>query len=410
MVLLDAVCHWRARQPKGPRIKAVHIHHGLHPNADNWSAQCETLCAGYGVSFECHRVQVDALSGAGVEASARRARYAIFEQLLQSNDVLLLGHHLDDQVETLLYRLLRGAGPKGLSAIPRERRLGRGSLLRPMLSIPRSTIDAWVELHNLQVIDDPSNADTQLDRNFLRHTVLPHIETRWPNYRQTLERATALQQAASTLLEEQPLELVEGPFGEPGLALRDHETEQQLAQRLYLWLVGNGFLSPGHRRLSEFARQCLTADADRCPELDIDGARLSRWREGVYRLDRSVNTPVISQEVVVGQVISSPSGVLSWDRHVIGLPQGITLRTRTRLPGEKLALIRGPTRSYKQLCQVQGIPPWWRDKLPVLCLDDVPVAIVGLGLLRGANALLSEDASAGFLPRWTSNSGLDSIE
>ena len=364
----------------------------------------------YGVSFECYRVQVDTQSSLGYEAAARQARFAVFERLLQPGEILLLGQHLDDQIETLLYRLVRGSGPRGLSGIPGRRKLGQGYLLRPMLAVPRSTITRWATENALPFIEDPSNADTRMDRNYLRHTVLPLLEQRWPNYRDTVGRAVSLQRAAANILESQPLQTITGPFGEPGLALLEGESEQELSHRLYHWLIACGYCSPGLRRLSEYARQCLTADVERSPELGLPGARLSRWRKGIYRLEDDGSEFTPPKHIVVGQALATASGTLTWERGGMGLPEGVELQVRTRLPGEKVALIDGPTRSFKHLCQAAGLPPWWRNRLLVLCQDETPVAITGLGLLRGATTLLADRNSAGFSPCWRPNWCFDSIE
>ena len=410
MVLLDWVCRWRKQQADSPPLRVVHVNHALHPNADQWAAECGTLCAQYNVSFECHSVQVDTRSGIGLEAAARHARYTVFERLLGPNDVLLLGHHLDDQVETLLYRLLRGAGPKGLSGIPTSRQLGRGRLLRPMLTISRSTITCWATENGLSFIDDPSNADQTLDRNYLRHVVLPAVEQRWPNYRKTLARAISLQGAAIRMIEAQPQLSVQGPFGEPGLSLKAGETQRDLSQRLYHWLVADGYSSPGLRRLSEYARQCLQASPESTPELVLDGARLYRWRQVIYRFEEQADNVTPLNRVVVGHDLATPLGTLCWDRQTGGLPEGLELRTRARLPGEKMALRGGRTRPFKHLCQAAGVPPWWRDKLLVLCRGDTPVAVTGLGLLRGGNHLFCGEDCVGFSPRWRPNCYADSIE
>ena len=410
MVLLDLICRWRKHHTESPPLRVVHVNHSLHPNADQWASQCAKLCRQYGVGFECRRVQVDTRSGMGLEAAARYARYSVFERLMKPNDVLLLGHHLDDHLETMLYRLLRGAGPKGLSGIPSSRQLGQGLLLRPMLSIPRSTITRWATENALSFIDDPSNADHRLDRNYLRHAVLPAIEQRWPNYRNTLARAISLQRAAALSLAAQPLQSTQGPFGEPGLSLKDGETQRDLSQRLYHWLIADGYRSPGLARLNEYARQCLRASPESTPELVLNGARLCRWRQGIYRLEENADRFTPPSRVVVGQDTVTPSGTLCWDRQSDGLPEGLALDVRTRLPGEKLALIGGRTRPFKHLCQAAGVPPWWRDRLLVLCHSDTPVAVTGLGLMRDGKGLFCTEGSVGFSPRWCPNWRVDSIE
>ena len=161
-----------------PPITAVHVHHGLQAAADAWPAHCQALCKGLGVPLQVIAVQVQA--GASVERAARDARYQAFTAISGAGEVLLLGQHRDDQAETLLFRLLRGAGVSGLAGMPRQRRLGAGHLCRPLLDVSRAQLESYARAQGLSWIEDPSNSQTDFSRNFLRHEVLPVLARRWP--------------------------------------------------------------------------------------------------------------------------------------------------------------------------------------------------------------------------------------
>ena len=168
-----------SRSEQLPPLMAVHVNHGLSPNADAWQLHCEQVCRRLGVPLESRRVEVSN-SGKGVEAAAREARYAVFEELLEPGGVVLLAHHLDDQVETFFLRLLRGAGTQGLSAMPANRALGRGILYRPLLEFSRDQLRDYAAQRQLEWVEDESNAQSGPKRNFLRREVLPLVEQRWP--------------------------------------------------------------------------------------------------------------------------------------------------------------------------------------------------------------------------------------
>jgi len=175
--LLHALAELSQRETLPP-IVALHVNHGLHGNADAWAMHCGKVASELGVGFHQEVVSVEA--AASPEAQARDARYRAFEAFLEVGDVLLLGHHIDDQVETVLFRLIRGAGPSGLAGIPEHRSLGKGSLLRPLLGVSRAQIEHYARVNELNYLTDSSNDDRRFDRNYLRHEVLPLIEARWP--------------------------------------------------------------------------------------------------------------------------------------------------------------------------------------------------------------------------------------
>ena len=251
--LLHALVELSRREDLPPVI-ALHVNHGLHEDANAWTTHCAAVASDLGVEFHERVVSVDA--GASPEAQARDARYTVFESFLDAGDVLLLGHHLDDQVETVLFRLIRGAGPSGLAGIPEQRPLGRGLLVRPLLAITRAQIEDYAVFHELSFLNDSSNVDTRYDRNFLRHKVLPLIESRWPGYRSGFARSAALSRelAASQPIDSQT-EYTR--FGGPYLPIDVHDAKS-LHRTLHGWLRELNAPLPEFVALEEFARQCST--------------------------------------------------------------------------------------------------------------------------------------------------------
>ena len=183
-----------------PPLSAVHVHHGLQAAADAWPAHCQSICDALGVPLRVMRVQVQ--PGASLERAARDARYQAFTEVTGAGQVLLTGQHPDDQAETLLFRLLRGAGVRGLAAIPAQRPLAGGYLVRPLLDVPREALEAYAHAHQLQWIEDPSNADPRFSRNYLRHRVFPALTARWPQAVANLGRTAEHLSEAQGLLDE----------------------------------------------------------------------------------------------------------------------------------------------------------------------------------------------------------------
>jgi tRNA(Ile)-lysidine synthase len=179
------------------RVLALHVNHGLNVRCDEWQRHCEAVSARLGVGFEYRRVAVGSVGG--TEAAARKARYDVFREFLVRGDVLWLAHHRDDQAETLLWKLMRGGGVAALAGMPESRGLGAGRLRRPLLEVPRIDIASWANARGLKWIDDDSNVDARFDRNFIRHEVLPVLQSKWP------DAASRLQHAARRFADEAAL-------------------------------------------------------------------------------------------------------------------------------------------------------------------------------------------------------------
>lgn len=258
----------------GDRLCALHVNHGLSPHAGKWAEFCAASCARLGVRLTIEAVAVDRASGLGIEAAARNARYAAFSRC--PADVLLLGHQRDDQAETLLFNLLRGSGIAGAAAIREERTHGGLRVLRPLLGLPRSAIEAYALEHGLEWIHDESNDDTALARGFLRREVFPLLAGRFPGGEANLARATGHFAEAAGLLDE--LAALDWASAADGDALRlgvlRTLSPARQANLLRYRLRQLGWQAPVAVRLSEFCRQLQTAGPDRHPELVLPEGRM----------------------------------------------------------------------------------------------------------------------------------------
>ena len=377
-----------------PPIIALHINHGLHEDANDWSAHCAAVASDLGVEFHERVVSVDA--GASPEAQARDARYSVFESFLASGDVLLLGHHLDDQVETVLFRLIRGAGPSGLAGIPEKRPLGRGLLMRPLLGIPRDQIENYAGSHQLAYLHDGSNDDTRYDRNFLRHEVLPLIESRWPGYRSGFARSAALSGELATLGHFDNLTEYTR-YGGPYLPMGVHDAKS-LHRARHGWLKELNAPLPDFVALEEFARQCMHAQGDKLPELRVADYLLQRWRQGIHLypvdIDRDFD---ISCEV--GGALEGRWGSIAWQEANMGLPAGVSIQVRAPRHGEAISLGRRPRRSVGQWLQEAGVPPYLRGCYPLVQVGDEIIAIPDVGLVSDSSNLSL--CKGGLVPVWT---------
>ena len=396
------------------RLSALHVHHGISPQADAWAAFCANLCARYGIPLQVEQVDIAPLRELGIEAAARKLRHAAFHR--QQADFVALAHHLDDQVETLLLQLLRGAGVRGASAMPAIKPLVDESvLLRPLLNVTRSELLDYARQHNLSWVEDESNADDLYPRNFLRHRVLPLLEQRFPAYRETLARSTRHFAEASELLDDlarldaqnpSPLPARErvGRRGDGHNATLEISHLQSLSQprakNLLRWFLHQrGALLPDHTRLEEMLRQLCHARSDaavritfgdwqvRCyqgkvytfPSLpEPDAEFCTQWRgEAMLELPELGGT--LHFEPSTGQGLSQAK-----------LQQAV-VTVRLRRGAERIRLDnQRPTRTLKNLLQEHGIPPWQRDTLPLLFCGDELVCVVGVAVAAGYQAAKGE--------------------
>ena len=376
-----------SREHQLPPLRAIHVHHGLQPAADSWPAHCERLCRSLGVPLHIARVQV--APGGSVEQAAREARYAALGRALGAGDVLITGQHRDDQAETLLLRLLRGAGVRGAAAMPVQRPLGAGLLVRPLLDISREAMLAYARGVGLDWVEDPSNADARYSRNYLRQQIMGPLQARWPAACANLARSAAHFAEAVTLLDELALEdLATAQAGAPlpwlplpSLALAPlrglSEARQRNAIRAWLAPLGR---QPDTDHWAGWAA-LRDAAPDAAPIWALADGALYRagdrawWLAGPW-LHTSPPPPVWA---LPGQALDLPgNGQAFWRGPV---PAG-TFEVRYREGGERLALAGRGSRDLKRLLNEAGMPGFVRGRLPLLFLDGQLVAVANLPRLR----------------------------
>jgi tRNA(Ile)-lysidine synthase len=382
-VLLHLLHRWCSENPGAPPLSVIHINHGMQSAADEWQHHCERLCTSLALPFVSYTVEVPPAGSR--EAAARDARYQVFEGQLQRADVLFLGHHLDDQVETFFLRLMRGAGVAGLAAIPRRRSLGKGLLARLLLDVSRSEIEEYARRHSLAYVVDPSNADTHMDRNFLRAQVLPLLASHWPSYQHTVTRAAAHMADAAVLLDNaySAPPIVRYVMGDAGLAVTDlmPVSGDTASVTLRAWLRALGQQAPDQVALQEFLRQLSTAAVAGRPTLTCSAYSLQRYREVVYLLPEVVKVAVAPTSSLTAGASLEIAGVgrvslVRASGEGLMLAPGERLQLRWREGGERCHLPgRAGSASLKKLLQEWGVPPWWRDRVPLLYLDDEILAI-----------------------------------
>jgi len=394
VVLLHILLKLAAR--RGFELRAIHVHHGISPNAGSWARFCRRLCRRWRVPLEVRRVSIGATRGIGIEAAARRARRRV---LATANaDVLALAHQLDDQAETVLMSLLRGAGLRGASGMPVLGRLGRKPLLRPMLAVARADVLRYAMAEKLEWVEDESNEDLSLTRSYLRRRVLPPLQERYPRWREALARAARHFSEAEALL--RGADRLRGSLRAADLRERTPALARALLRE---YLEMQGLRAPTERRLAEMLRQ-LSGSGTRTA-IAHDGALLRLYR-GTIRVEQPAASGRFAPVRWSGQRrldLPALGGELHLRRargagiDVARLEAG-EVCVRLRSGGERLQPDPGrPRRTLKNLFQEAGVPPWRRDRLPLLFCGGDLVWAPGLGI----DARYRAGAGArGLLPEW----------
>lgn len=390
-VLLHLLADY-ARSHSTPPLHVIHIHHGLQPAADAWPAHCKAVCDRLGIELSIVHVQV--APGASLEQAARDARYAAFRRILGPGEVLFTGQHREDQAETLLFRLLRGTGLRGLAAMPAQRQLGQGSLARPLLTCSRQQLHDYAQTHGLIWIEDPSNRDTAFARNFLRNDVFPVLQKRWPQASQNLARCAGHLGEAQGLLDE----LAEGdltacgegaPSTWPGLDSLDLAALAALSparQRnaLQHWLCQRTRL-PDTRHWAGWA-ELRDAAVDAQPVWKLTDGQLVRSHGRIWWLSGAWLQPAVGpQRWRQPQIPLSLPG--NGSVHLQGRPTG-DLHIAYRQGGEVLDVPGRGKRDLKRLLNELQVPHFVRPRLPLLYGGERLLAVANLPQLGQADCQL----------------------
>ncbi|WPN31301.1 tRNA lysidine(34) synthetase TilS [Pseudomonas sp. P5_109] len=386
-VLLHLLAHL-AKTQSLPALSAIHVHHGLQAVADAWPEHCRSVCAALGVPLQVVHVQVQ--PGASLERAARDARYHAFTETVQPGEVLLTAQHRDDQAETLLFRLLRGAGVRGLSGMPRQRPLGVGHLLRPLLDVTRAELEAYAIEQGLSWIEDPSNEDRQYSRNYLRHQVFPGLTSRWPQAVATMARSAAHLSEAQALLDDLAdidlsLASTVSDFewlGLPSLELAALEKLSVARQRnaLSRWLEPRTRLPDSDHWSGWEDLRDATGDARPIwrlaqGELHRAGGRVW-WLSGAWLNSLPVAGTWLDPAL---PLVLPGNGALTLRGKI---PDG-PVQIRYREGGEVMDLPNRGHRDLKRLLNESGVPSFVRGRLPLLYKDGQLLAVANLKGLDG---------------------------
>lgn len=406
LVLLHAL--QRARDRLKHELTAFHVDHALQASSAQWAEFCAERCTELGVDFRSHRVLSAPVPGQSVEAWARAVRYQALRDAMRPDDVILTAHHADDQAETFLLQALRGAGPHGLRGVVPLQRFGAGWLARPLLGATRREIGDYAQAQRLSWIDDPSNEDDRHTRNYLRTQIMPLLRERWPGVTGNLGRAAALQQTVAESLDRQADAVLEQSRTGSG-----HELEVSVLQPLTVemqnlvlrrWIKRAGLLAPDAAHLAQIRAGALMSreDAEVC--VSWKGLQLRRYRGRLFLM------PALApprRPLAVTWALPAPLildwGTLSASRtHGQGLSEpriaGRPLKVALRRGGERCRPLSRPhSQTLKRLFQEWGIPPWRRDRLPLVFVDGTLAAVAGICVCHPFGARADEP---GWSLRW----------
>lgn len=390
-VLLHAAARVRDLLPG--TLRAIHIDHGLQADALLWSEQCRGQCDVLGLPLEVRRLNLRPMPGASLEALAREGRYHAFESLLAPGDLVLTAHHLDDQAETLLLALLRGSGVHGLAGMPLVAALGQGRLVRPFLEVPRATLEQHGRGAGLTWIDDPSNEAVRMDRNYLRHRVVPLLRARWPAVSLTLARSAAHCAEAAELIDAEAAGLLaQCAGGHPGtldIAALSGLNRLRCKAVLRFWLRRRGMDLPDARHLARIIDELLPAGPDADPLVAWSGCEVRRYRADLFALaplpplPGGMEIPWNPGETGVVLELPEPLGRLHWPgivtRLETGQASGAALSVCFGAIGQSCrSRAAGHRRPLKKRFQELGIPRWLRPYVPLVFAEERLLGVAGV--------------------------------
>jgi len=406
--LLHALC--TIRQQLNTPVSAVHVNHGIHPNADTWQQQCKTFCRSLGIDLTCLGVELKNVSGKGQEAEARHLRYEAITALLSPGDCLLTAHHADDQAETMLLNLMRGSGVDGLTAMPASRSLEHGLLQRPLLYFSNKALMDYLHENSIDWSEDPSNQHLNHDRNFVRHEVIPLLEKRWPKVSQRLLLTQFAMTDARRLLETLADDYIDPNLGHPFVlhitpdCLSNLELIKLVIRR---WLKKTDTPAISAHKLNTFCEQIRLSGSDQKVLVQWDGWML-RWYKHYLWLQTDdeiqpcpeVTWPRGEAKVELGtdvgqlEFITKGQVMTGTGQHACAsLGIELTVGSRLQSPDANISL-GGHHRRLKHLFQAAAIPPWLRNSIPLSRLDGELVAIGDWCFNEAFSARMSEHGIA----------------
>jgi len=365
------------------KARAMHVHHGLQKEADDWVSHCQKTCDELKVPVQIAHLNLQINKGESIEDIARKGRYQALKSSLRADEVLLTAHHQNDQAETLLLQLFRGSGVQGLASMPEFCDFGLGKHARPLLNETRQSLENYARENKLGFIEDPSNVDRSFNRNFLRNQILPQLRERWQGIDKAISRAAGIQAETKQLLDEvaeQDLESLlskrNNTISIPGL-LKLSSARKKLLIRY--WIAKSGFTLPSEKKLKHVFSDVVNAREDAQPVVEWQGVQVRRFKDKLY-----IMLPLSEHD-------NSQSIAWACDKPLKIASLGLTLKpelfhgknnavtVRFRQGGEKMYITeRGAHISLKNLFHEAEIPPWLRSRMPLIYVDEQLIQVIGL--------------------------------
>ncbi len=400
-VLLHLFAQMKAKNPS-LAIRSVYIDHGLQAVSTDWAVHCQEVADSLGIEHKTISLQLRKMTGESHEAIARKFRYQALADCLQHNEALLTAHHQCDQVETVLLQLLRGSGLDGLAAMPEKQPFASGYHVRPLLPYRRAVLEGYAHRHNLEYITDPTNSDPRFDRNFLRNAVIPLLKQHWPALGSTLSRVARLQAEASELLAsyvDNELKSLTGskPHTLSAVAVNTLPVVKRKAT-IRQWIKNAGFRAPSEIQLQQILDNVFASARHASPLVHWQGAEVRRYRDDVYIMSPLPEVAALLHQLPMSWDLQKTIEIKHWgELHPedlgaltgILLEHEISLTVRFRKGGERIRPAgRKHTLSLKNLLQEAKVPPWQRERLPLVYVNGLLICVPTVACIS-ADDLLS---------------------
>ena len=369
-------------------LEAIHINHGLHDKSNDWEKFCRRKCESYNISFRAISIKENCPKNVSVECWARDKRYSLIAKEIKNNDILLTAHHMDDQIETFFLQVFRGAGPRGLASMPVIKKISNGYHARPFLNIQRSELEKYASINKILWQDDDTNSDIRYERNYLRHKVLVYLEKAWPSYRKSISRVVSHQKESMSILSEIALEdmrevLCKNFINLDVKILKGLSLPRQ-KNLIFYWLDSLNLEKPGSKHMHQIIKTLINTSSDKSPCVNWKNTEVRKYRDQLYasqifkqhNINEEIYWNTDSPLEIQGEKLIAKEtlgkGIL---RSSI---EGAKITIRYRHGGEKIySNSLSNSKKVKKIFQEHGVLPWFRDRVPLIYINEELAVVPG---------------------------------